>query len=107
MHERVGETGQGGIVSLPVPEMPTGIMRGRFNRIDGQLYVAGLFGWAGNKTRPGGFYRVRYTGKALHIPVTLHATQRGIAIQFSDPLDPSAATDADFSVSRWTYQRTA
>jgi hypothetical protein len=107
MHDRVGDVVQGGIVALPVPEMPTGIMRGRFHPVDGQLYVAGLFGWAGNKTKPGGFYRIRYTGKPLHVPVALRATRRGISIQFSDGLDPSSAADPNFSVSRWTYRRTA
>lgn len=107
MHERVGDVVQGGIVALPVPETPTGTMRGRFHPVDGQLYVAGLFGWAGNKTKPGGFYRIRYTGKPLHVPVALRATRRGITIQFSDTLDPSTAADANFAVSRWTYQRTA
>lgn len=107
MHERVGGVVQGGIVALPVPEMPTGIMRGRFHPRDGQLYVAGLFAWAGNKTKPGGFYRVRYTGKPLHVPVALRTTRRGLTLQFTDALDPGTATEGDFAVSRWTYQRTA
>ena len=40
-------------------------MRGRFHPADGQLYCCGMFAWAGNQTQPGGFYRVRYTGKPV------------------------------------------
>ena len=48
---------QGGMCELPLPSFPTGIMRGRFNPADGQLYVGGMFAWAGNVTQPGGLYR--------------------------------------------------
>jgi hypothetical protein len=44
LHEQVSDVVQGGMVALPVPEMPTGIMRGRFHPADGQLYVAGSLG---------------------------------------------------------------
>lgn len=106
--EKIGDVMQGGVVTLPIPAMPTGIMRGRFHPGDGQLYVAGLFGWAGDKTRPGGFYRVRYAGKPVHVPTGLRALRRGMWIGFSQPLDPESAGDPEnYAVSRWTYQRTA
>jgi hypothetical protein len=83
-------------------------MRGRFHPNDGQLYVAGLFGWSGNKTRPGGFYRVRYTGRPLNLPLELHATPQGMVITFTDPVDPATATDPEYyAVSRWTYRTSA
>jgi hypothetical protein len=106
MLDRVGDVVQGAMVALPIAEMPTGIMRGRFHPLDGQLYVAGLFAWAGNKTKPGGFYRIRYTGKPLHLPVALRATRQGITIQFSDALNPVTADAGNFSVRRWSYRRT-
>ncbi|MBI2947126.1 MAG: cytochrome C oxidase Cbb3 [Verrucomicrobia bacterium] len=108
LHERVGGRLQGGLVELPITETPTGIMRGRFHPGDGQLYVGGLFGWSSNKTRHGGFYRIRYTGKSVHAPVALHATRECLVITFTGALDPKSAGDADnYAVSRWTYQRTA
>ena len=64
---------QGGMVALPIPDLPTGIMRGRFNPADGQLYACGLYAWAGNRQHPGGFFRVRRTEQPLTIPVGLHA----------------------------------
>jgi hypothetical protein len=98
---------QGGVIRMPIPEFPTGIMRGRFHPQDGQLYVCGLFGWAGNKTRPGGFYRVRYTGKPVHMPVELTAEKNGLRLVFTYPLDPDTAGDSEsYAVNRWTYRRT-
>ena len=36
-HETVAGQIQGGMCALPLPSAPTGIMRGRFHRLDGQL----------------------------------------------------------------------
>jgi putative heme-binding domain-containing protein len=106
-HERVGSTMQGGVSPLPIPQFPTGVMRGRFHPKDGQLYVCGLYGWAGNQTHTGGFYRVRYTGKPVYVPISLNAMRNGVAITFSGPLDRSAATDpSNYSVKTWSLKRT-
>ena len=107
LYENVGDIKQGGIVQLPLPEFPTGVMRGRFHPDDEQLYVCGLFGWSSNKTLPGGFYRIRYTGEPLHIPTKLHATETGVLIGFSNPLDrESAGNSQSYSIERWNYRRT-
>ena len=104
MMEKVGKVRQAGIVRIPLNEFPTGVMRGRFHPDDGQLYVCGLFGWSSRKTKPGGFYRIRYTGKPLYLPKELHATRQGMVITFTDPLDPKTATDPDlYAVGRWNY----
>ncbi|MGB1789417.1 MAG: hypothetical protein ACPHP2_08650, partial [Limisphaerales bacterium] len=71
MEEKVNGRAQGGVVRIPDFDFPTGVMRGRFHPGDGQLYACGLFGWAGNKTRPGGFYRLKHTGKPVHVPVAI------------------------------------
>ncbi|MBK9139887.1 MAG: hypothetical protein IPM17_14150, partial [Verrucomicrobia bacterium] len=98
---------QGGVTPLPL-EFDTGIMRARFSPRDGQLYTCGLYGWAGNKTQAGGFYRVRYTGQPLRLPVQLHVVANGALLTFTDPLDPAAASDpASYQVERWNYQWTA
>ena len=75
LSEEVDGVRQGGVTRFPL-EFETGVMRGVFHPGNGQLYTAGLYGWAGNKTRPGGLYRVRYTGKPLHLPNALHVAQR-------------------------------
>ena len=59
-------------------------MRGRFHPKDGQLYACGMFAWAGNQTAPGGFYRVRATGKPMFLPIGLHATRKGLKITFTE-----------------------
>jgi len=105
-YEKVGGTPQGGMVALPMPQFPTGVMRGRFHPGDGQLYCCGMFAWAGNQTQPGGLYRVRYTGKPVHVPVGLNAKKTGLSITFSSPLDPKSAADSmNYAVKTWALQR--
>jgi putative heme-binding domain-containing protein len=105
-HEIVAGQMQGGECALPIPRLPTGVMRGRFHPGNGQLYACGLFGWAGDQTEPGGFYRIRATGKPMFLPVGLNARKGGITIRFTDPLDPAAAADASrFAVKTWSLRR--
>jgi len=103
-HEFVDGQVQGGVSLMPIKMFPTGIQRGRFRESDGQLYIAGLFGWAGNRTQPGGLFRVRYTNKPVHVPVELKATKTGLRITFSGELDPKSARPGRLSVERWNYQ---
>lgn len=106
-HEKVSSQMQGGVVQLPIPDFPTGVMRGRFHPVDGQLYACGMFAWAGNKQQAGGFYRVRYTGKAVHVPVGLHATTEGISLTFTEALNKKVATDLkNYQVKTWSLRRT-
>ena len=94
--------------ALPVPPSPTGIMRGRFGPIDGQLYACGLFAWAGDRTQSGGLYRIRATGKPMYVPVGLHARKDGIAIAFTGRLDRKAASDPkNYSARTWSLKRSA
>ncbi len=106
--ERCGDLMQGGIVQLPIPEFPTGIQRGRFHPVDGQLYLCGLFGWSSDKTLAGGFYRVRATGQPLRSLSGLAARKAGLWLEFTVPLDAQTAGDLRrYVVSRWNYRRTA
>jgi hypothetical protein len=83
----------------------SGVMRGRFSNHDGQLYVAGLKGWQNAATRDGGFYRVRYTGKPVHMPVKAHAAKNGLQLAFSTPLDGKTAEDiGSYAVELWNYK---
>src|SRR5258708_4270959 len=82
-------------------------MRSRFNPKDGQLYVSGLNVWQSDAAKFGCFTRVRYTGKPAARPVGLHATKKGMELNFSAPVDEKSATDKEnYSVERWNYRWT-
>jgi putative heme-binding domain-containing protein len=109
-HEQIetaagGKQMQGGMVALPIPRFPTGIMRGRFHPQDKQLYVCGMYCWAGNQTQPGGIYRIRSTGKPVHLPVTMRATTDGVELVFSEPLDRSAEDVKRYQANVWDLER--
>jgi putative heme-binding domain-containing protein len=107
-HETVNGQVQGGMCELPLPQFPTGIIRGRFHPQNGQLYTCGMFAWAGSQQQPGGFYRIRYTGKPVHLPLKLNAHKNGMSITFSGKLDPKSATDLNnYAVKIWSLKRTA
>ncbi len=98
---------QGGMCELPLPNFPTGIMRGRFHPQDGQLYACGMFAWAGNATAPGGFYRIRYTGKPAFAPIGLNARKNEVTVTLTDAVDPSSVTTDNVAVNVWSLKRTA
>jgi hypothetical protein len=107
-HETVAGAVQGGVCELPGATFPTGVMRGRFRPDDGQLYLCGLYSWAGDRQQPGGLYRLRYTGKPVHVPVEIHARKDRLELVFSGALDRATAADpARFAVSTWTLRRSA
>ena len=106
-HEKIDGQAQGGMCELPIPQAPTGLIRGRFNPADGQLYACGMFAWAGSQHQPGGFYRIRYTGKPVHLPVGLEAKSDGMKVRFSGPLDEASASDVkNWRVKVWSLKRT-
>ncbi len=111
-HERVhidgkGNQMQGGMIEMPIPVFPTGVMRGRFHPADGQLYLCGMFAWAGSATTPGGLYRLRATGQPMHLPVELHATKSGLTLEFTEPLDAASVKPENIHVKTWGLKRTA
>ena len=107
-HEVVGGRMQGGMCALPVPPSPTGIMRGRFSPADGQLYACGLFAWAGDRTQPGGFYRIRATGKPMFVPVGLHAPEGRPGDHVHRPARPQGRrlTRRTTRARTWSLKRT-
>ncbi len=110
MHEPVKNTkhvtAQGAAVRLGV-EFPTGIMRGRFHPADGQLYACGLFGWSSDRASPGGFWRVRYTGAKVHVPVAYSIVKDGVIVRFMNPLDREVAGNVEsYLVEQWNYKWT-
>lgn len=108
-HEQIDGQMQGGMCQLPIPQFPTGTMRGRFNPSDNQLYTCGMFAWGSNQqTQEGGFYRIRYTGQPAHLPNGLHARRSGIELAFSDRLDSAAAANpSNYAVKVWSLKRSA
>jgi hypothetical protein len=105
-NEIVNGQRQGGVVQLPIPDFPTGIMRGRFHPRTGDLYVCGLVGWASNQQQDGGFFRVHYTGKPAYLPVQLHARAACLDLTFSEPLDPKSDQDPiNYKIKIWSLKR--
>jgi hypothetical protein len=106
-HEEIGGVIQGGMCELPLAAFPTGVMRGRFHPGDGHLYSCGMFAWAGNRQQPGGLYRIRATGKPIHLPVKLRAKTSRLELLFSEPIDPDSVREANVNVKTWSLKRTA
>ena len=103
MPDIVDGTRQGAMIQFPL-KFNSGLMRGRVNKRDGQVYVSGLRGWQNNATRDGGFYRVRYTGQKVRMPVGYHVTSDGVQLTFSCALDAKSAVDSgNYSIERWNY----
>jgi hypothetical protein len=102
-HEIINGQMQGGLCRLPIPDFPTGTMRGRFHPANGHLYLCGMSAWGTAQMQlPGGFYRIRATGKPMHLPTEMRATGKGIEITFSDPV---RIEDASFRVRSWALER--
>jgi mono/diheme cytochrome c family protein len=104
-HETIGNQMQGGVCELPIADLPTGVMRGRFHA-DGALYVCGMVGWATNCQQDGGFYRIRYTDKSAHLPIAIHARTGEITLTFTDSLDANT-TATSFTAKAWSLKRSA
>jgi hypothetical protein len=106
--QNIEDQKQGGIVELPVPQFPTGIMRGRFSPKDGQFYLCGMSGWSTSQMiQVGGIYRTRYTGEPLNLPVKMEALTSGMLLTFSDDLDEETATNINnYTINTWDLKRT-
>ncbi len=109
-YETVNGQMQGGLCRFPIPDFPTGTMRGRFNQTDGHLYLAGMSAWGTAQMHlPGGFFRVRATGKPSYLPVQMNAYESGIDITFSEPLSKESVNDIEekVEVESWSLLRSA
>ena len=103
-HETLNGQVQGGLCRLPIPDLPTGTMRGRFHPNNEHLYLAGMSAWGSAQAKPGGFYRLRATGQPMHLPSSMRATKQGIEISFTDSL--SEKLNASIQVKTWALKRT-
>ena len=105
LHEQVGGVRQGGMIELPIPNFPTGVMRGRFRPKDQQLYLCGMFAWAGNATSPGGLYRLRATDQPTVLPVALQAKKSGLYLSFAESIEPSSIDPKNIAIKTWALKR--
>ena len=86
-------------------EFASGAHRGKFNPVDGQLYVSGMAGWGTYTTDDGCFQRVRYSGEPAQIPTGFHVHENGIRIQFSNVLDASVSENPQLHFAQaWNYR---
>jgi hypothetical protein len=103
MTERDGDRAQGGTVQFPL-KFESGIMRGRFHPIDGQLYLCGLKGWQTSAARDGAFHRVRYAGGKVYMPRNFDVTTNGVRIDFTCALQKESAEDIqNYALEQWDY----
>ncbi len=99
---------QGGVYALPMPALPTGLMRGRFHPVSNDLYLCGMVGWATNQHEEGGFYRIRRTVGNLNVPLALHAHVHRLELGFSRPLERARALQASsYGLTVWGLKRSA
>ena len=107
--EKVQGKMQGGVIDLPGVKFLTGVMRGRFNPSDGQLYACGMSAWGTNQMlRGGGLYRIRYTGRPLTVPTRLSSSVSGVALSFASSLDSKKAGDVkNYEVKTWDLVRSS
>ena len=104
LRDTVDDASQGAVVPLPAKFL-SGPNRATYNPRDGALYVAGSSGWQTSAVKDGALQRVRWTGKAAHLPVAWHAHTNGLMLTFSQPLKRDTAEDAgSYSVKRWNYR---
>jgi len=107
--EEVSGQKQAGVIDLPGVKFRTGVMRGRFNPADGQLYACGMSAWGTSQMLRGGdFYRLRYTGKPLSLPVKLGAEEDGVTLTFADQLDlEKSRVISNYTVQTWDLKRSS
>ncbi len=106
LQENVAGADQAGVYRFPL-NFQSGAMRARFSPKDGQLYVSGLKGWQTSGAKDGCLQRVRYTGKPVAMPKSLHIHKNGIRVGFTQELDKDLAEDPDsWKVEQWNYRWT-
>lgn len=95
---------QGAVVPL-VGDFLSGAHRGRFNPVDGQLYVTGMNGWGSYTPDDGCFQRVRYTGAAVRLPIAIKVHSDGVWLKFTEPLTADVVCDPAASFAQaWNYR---
>ena len=107
LRDRVDGVPQGAIVPLNLRFL-SGVMRGRFNPKDGDLYVVGMHGWTTNAVHDGCLQRVRRLDDVpLKLPVGIRKHANGVRLTFSEALDAESASDpGSYGIEQWNYRHT-
>ena len=83
------------------------MLKGKLHPKDGLLYVTGFEIWGTSGERISGLFRVRPTEASSWIPSRMHASKRGVLLEFQQSLSPELTSDIRrYSVDRWNYQQT-
>jgi putative heme-binding domain-containing protein len=107
LRDEVNGVPQGAVVPL-AGEFRSGAHRGKFNPIDGQLYVSGMTCWGSYTPDDGSFQRVRYTGAPVQLPKSFHVHQNGIMLEFTRPVDTDAVHRVRNHFAQvWNYRYSA
>jgi hypothetical protein len=98
---------QGAPLALAVPldlTFTSGIMRGRVNPKDGQVYLSGLKGWGTTAAQDGCVERVRYCGQPAYLVKATTLVPHGLRLDFTCPLDAASAKNAaNYKIEQWNY----
>ena len=95
---------QGAVMPMP-GQFLSGVHRGKFSPIDGQLYVSGMAGWGSYTTDRGCFQRVRYTGQPVQLPIGFHLHENGVVVSFAEKLDREFCENAkEHFAQSWNYR---
>jgi len=66
-----------------------------------------LKGWQSSAAHDGGFYRVRFTGEPVRMPLEYQSSKEGVQLKFTTALDAKSATDpSNYNVECWNYHWT-
>ena len=107
MMQQIDGTHQAAIVRLPF-DFRTGIMRGRVNPNDGQVYVVGLQGWNGSGRlglQESGIQRLRYTGKPWKMVTNATVAHGSLKLQFNFAIDPESVREPKaIEAIQWNYK---
>jgi len=107
MMQDVGDVSQAAIVRMR-HDFSTGIMRGRVNPQDGQVYVTGLDGWNGGGRKglkDKGIERVRYTGKPFHMVTDAKVEPDGLRLTMNFKVNPDSLKNRkNWEIEQWNYQ---
>lgn len=104
LRDEVDGQEQGAVMPLP-GEFRSGAHRAATNPVDGQLYVSGMAGWGSYTPDDGCLHRVRYTGKAMQMPVRFHVHENGVLIEYQEPIDSEIVRSAKTHFAQaWNYR---
>ncbi len=105
IEEFVGDQVQGGVTKFPL-HFPSGVMRGRFNPVDGTTLSCRAARVVEPAVSDECFSAVRYTGKAIVLPVAVKTLHDGMEVTFSAALDSKSVEADNIAAEQFNVVRT-